>query len=131
MNDLKFDLVYTIKPKSGNYSWEANELVSNISGEEKVKWEISKSLSDRLIELSASLKPEQMLLEYAEMQRRSLQTEIECLNDLELEIRQKTNQISSILDKALAEQETVWEEKLGALVSNVDKFTSKVRSGVA
>ena len=52
-----------------------------------------------------------LLLEYAEMQKRNLQYEIEGLDNLELAIKTKTDSVKQMLEGVLIEQDKVFELK--------------------
>ncbi len=120
MEKKTIEVAYTIKPKENQERWGYNQIESNIAGEELVDWRISKSLSDELISKSASLKGEQLLVQYAEMQRRQLEETVAGLDDLELTIKTKTENVRQTLSQLLGEQKNIWVEQL---ISMQDSLT--------
>ena len=122
---MSFEITYIIKEIS-DYMGKKNVIESNIK-EEMVKWEISKSLSDKLLDKACVYAPQQLLVEYAEMQKRGLEIEIEHLDDLELTIKTKTDKIKESLESALTKQEEVFEEKKKEIYESVNKFREIVR----
>jgi len=107
MNDT-INVVYKIKFEKKN-SWDKDkklQILSNLSDDKVVDCQISKRLSEKLIKDSAILKPEQLICEIAESQKRGFKSELEMMDDLELEIKTKADKIQATLGNLLKDYET-------------------------
>lgn len=120
------EIVYTVKPK-GEKDWQNNKIVSNVE-EKSVTWEIPESLSKEIIEKSNDGLEARLLLEYAEMQKRNLQYEIEGLDNLELTIKTKTDSVKQMLESVLIEQDKVFESKHKEINEKINKFEDMVEN---
>jgi len=127
-------IVYNINDEK-NYNYNRSEqkgitIKSNIADDELIECDISKTLVEKLLKESSSLKPDQLLLEFAELQKRGIESSIENLGSVELELKAKSGKINEALeellkdfdDKSCESLEKIWE-KMETMQSDIlDRF---------
>jgi DNA anti-recombination protein RmuC len=126
--EMKFDVVYEIKEREGWRKGEGILIKSNIANDETVECDISKSLVDHLKKESSMLKPDQMLLGFAESQRRGLEENLETIDDMSLRAKNSADKIQETLMKSYEDSEKKYEELEAKFSDTRKRFEEKINA---
>jgi hypothetical protein len=125
MEEFKTNIVYTIK-EIKDWRGERIAIKSNLSDDKEIECILSESLVKYLIKESAVLKPDQLLLGFAEMQKRGLESTIEGLNDLELAIKSNTDSVFLRMEKSINDYDVKYETMMSNFQTVGDKLANKL-----
>ena len=126
--EMKFDVVYEVGQREGWRGKEGLQIKSNIADDKLVECDISKSLVEHLKKESAILKPDQLLLGFAEAQKRGLEENLEAIDDMSLRVKNSADKIQEQLMKSYEDAEIKYEELEKKFSETRSRFEEKINS---
>ena len=124
--DMKFDVIYEVKERESWRGKEGIKIQSNIAGDELVECDISKSLVEYIKKESAILKPDQIILGFAEAQRRGIEDNLKSLDDVSLRVKN----LSEESHKRLMDSYNDLEEKYYELEKKFNETKNRFQNNI-
>ena len=124
--DMKLNVVYEITKGDSWRSAEGFAIKSNIADDNLIDCQIAKSLVEHLKEESVMLEPDKLLLSLAEAQKRGIEENINDLDDLELNAKNRADSIHEKLLKTFQDSEKKFEELELKFSETSNRFVDKI-----
>jgi len=126
METKTFEICYEIK-KGDSWRPDSIKIDSNLSTDPMIDCSLPKSLIDVLVKESATLEPDKMLLSLAEAQRRGIQENLEALDDMALNVKNRANKVQEKLMEVYEENDKKYCELEKRFCDTRDKFETKLK----
>jgi hypothetical protein len=128
-NEFKTDIVYKIAEPESWRNKNGISIKSNLADDDQIECYLSKSLVDYLKKNSAMLKPDELLMQFAEAQKRGIQDNIEQLDDLALSAKNSADRVHDAMLKSSDEHYAKYLELDAKFTDAKNILTNSVKEG--
>lgn len=130
---MNMKVVYTIEKTESWRNKDGIDIKSNIADDKMVECRMAETLVEYLKKESAILEPDKLLLGFAEAQKRGITNTLEDLDNIELNIKNKSDAIQLKLHESCEENEKKYfelEEKFSKTSDKINEKLSGVSGGI-
>lgn len=123
---MKFDVVYGIQERESWKGKEGIQIKSNMSDDKLIECELSKSLIVYLKKESAILEPDKLLLNFAALQRKGIEENLDAMDNLALRAKTRADSAQEKILKAYQDSEDKYLELEKKFDETTQRFTDKM-----